>query len=264
MPLGAWILISALGFVSGFLGFAGIFALTTPEPGAPHPSKPVTLRGTLRILALIGFVGQVLTSALNSFGVQSFSVAESFDGAVWWIALSGLLGVAGIAAGYAELFYLRRFARRMPDYTLNRSTTRLIKAVTFVGVPWVLLGMGMILFTSNFAVPPSTPAATVGTPTGTTPPPSGTAAASSGTTPSPQTGAAATAPVAGSPTSTGPTAPAAGPAIVWVILIGFLGCFGSIAGIVVFLWYLRMLTNYNKGFQQVRDFARERRAALAL
>ena len=95
------------------LGAYAVFLLTTQEPRAALIEEAVTLRRVIRCCAIAKVVGEAVTV----FG------GVVFPGTLL-LMLPRILGaLAGLVAEFGRFIYLRRFARRMPDEKLARSTT---------------------------------------------------------------------------------------------------------------------------------------------
>jgi hypothetical protein len=117
----------AIGLGSSALGLWASFAITTQEPRIALKEDPVTLRKVVRFCAASGFVGSILQNFLTSGNI----------GTVLYIA-GCILALAGVVAVVGELVYFRRFARRIPDGKLERSTTVLLWAVP------IAIGLGIV------------------------------------------------------------------------------------------------------------------------
>jgi Flp pilus assembly protein TadD len=89
-----------------------IILVTTREPRISHPEDPVTLRRFVRLSATAGFVGTLVAALGPYLG----------GGAIVLIVVASLQ-LAGIVAYFGQFVYLRRFARRIPNGKLARSTT---------------------------------------------------------------------------------------------------------------------------------------------
>jgi len=109
------------GWVGGALGLWATFAITTQEPRIALQEDPVTLRKSLRVGTVIAFVGGLLSQSGMGAGSTVVQV------------VAGCLSLAGVFVVWGELVYFRRFADRIPDEKLRRSTTLLmwIAPITF-------------------------------------------------------------------------------------------------------------------------------------
>ena len=182
--------IATLG--SAALGLWGTWCITASDPRLSLSEQSVTLRKVIRACAVAGLASGV--HEYSGAGVVAASEALS----VVLIAVGGIGSLAGFVATYAELFYLRRFVRRVPDPALAKSTTRLIWVVPiFVCCAVAFI---VVLFLVS------------GSPAGLAGP--------------------------GATTATVP------PGTVFAIF----GCVGSLAALILFLWYVRVLTKYRKVF----------------
>jgi hypothetical protein len=96
------------------LSLWGTWLLTSPEPRLELHEQPVTLRKVIRLCAVLGFGGGLLTQAE---GLATGNTAMLFA------VLGGMLALAGIVELIGQLIYLRRLARRVPDPALEKSTS---------------------------------------------------------------------------------------------------------------------------------------------
>ena len=149
------VITTIVGFAGSALGLWGTWCITAPDPRLSLSEQSVTLRKMIRACAVAGLAGGV--SQFGGTGVVAASEALS----VVLIAVGGIGALAGWTASYAELFYLRRFVRRVPDLALAKSTTSLIWAtlifggcaVAFLGVVYFVVG-----FPGGFGGPGATTA----------------------------------------------------------------------------------------------------------
>jgi hypothetical protein len=100
--------------VAGGLGLWAVFLITAPEPRLAQREDPVSLRKVVRLCAVLAFSGELVKHAGESAGGNT-GVAMKIIGTV--------LTVAGVVQAFGELVYFRRFARRIPEPQLERSTT---------------------------------------------------------------------------------------------------------------------------------------------
>lgn len=137
------VITTIVGFAGSALGLWGTWCITAPDPRLSLSEQSVTLRKVIRACAVAGLAGGV--SQLGGTGVVAASEALS----VVLIAVGGIGVLAGWTASYAELFYLRRFVRRVPDPALAKSTTRLIWATLIFGGCAVVF-LGVVFFVVGF------------------------------------------------------------------------------------------------------------------
>ena len=155
-PQIAAILVAIFG---GLLGAWSVFLITTPEPAVGAAEDSVTLRKILRSAVLAGIALNVVQHSRLVSGQIVLA-----------ILLGVLAGSAGIAVNFGELVYLRRFARRIPDETLARSTgTVLYGQIIFTAIAVlaaVVLG-GAAFLSGGVPTTPIAPGTVAGpTPTG--------------------------------------------------------------------------------------------------
>ena len=132
------------------VGLWASFAITAQEPRVSLHEDPVTLRKAIRFCAVVAFVASIM----EIFGTS---------GRVGMIlnTCGTILGFARIIAIIGELVYFRRFARRVPDGKLERSTT-----VLLWGVP-ITMGVGLLgTLVLNMAAPGAGAATPTGAPSG--------------------------------------------------------------------------------------------------
>ncbi len=126
LPPAAIMLVSSVG---GALGLWATFLITTQEPRVSLQEDTVTLRTALRIFAVAAFIGSVLQQA-GGPGTTRFPLASaSGPTAGFSLALplvGAVLSLASVFVLWGELLYLRRFAVRIPDPKLVKSTTMLM------------------------------------------------------------------------------------------------------------------------------------------
>lgn len=146
-------LFRVIGQIGAALGLWATMCITAQEPRVSLEENPVTLRKVVRGSAwaafTCGLVGVMDPNA--SYVITPF------------IAL--LSGLAGIVTFGGELVYYRRFAVRIPDEKLAKSTRNLFWYAITVATLWVVM-MGVVaILTTVVAKPPPLP--------GTAPPPMG-------------------------------------------------------------------------------------------
>ncbi len=115
-----------LSLIVGFLELWAVFLLTTPEPAIAFGEDPITLRKLVRTCAVIDLVGQMLGEAVPTGGSQA-----------WAFIAAGVIILVGIVALFGQFIFLRRFAERIPDTRLAKTTTTVMwgLVVTLVLVP---------------------------------------------------------------------------------------------------------------------------------
>lgn len=106
------VLIQLAGLVGACLGLSALFLVTTPEPMVGSSEAMVTLRRIIRTMAVFGFVGGQLQGLTPNVG-----------GGVTVYVVASILALAGVVSVFGEFVYVRRFARRIPDEKLAKSTT---------------------------------------------------------------------------------------------------------------------------------------------
>jgi hypothetical protein len=98
--------------IGGCLGLWALFLVTSPEPTVGADEDPITLRKVVRTAAVFGFFGEQLKEA-----------AQLGDLPVAVIVGASVLALVSLVAAFGEFVYFRRFARRIPNEGLARSTT---------------------------------------------------------------------------------------------------------------------------------------------
>lgn len=93
------------------LGIWASFAITIQEPRISLQEDPVTLRKTIRICVVAAAVGGLLPQVFG--GGWAGLVA---------VLLGSVLQLGAVVSFFGELVYLRRFAVRVPDLALAKST----------------------------------------------------------------------------------------------------------------------------------------------
>jgi hypothetical protein len=96
-----------------FLSLWGTWLLTTPEPRLASHEQPVTVRKLIRFCAVLGFCGALLS--------QAEGLATGLAAVILGVG-GGVLGLVGVVELVGQLVYLRRFARRIPNPSLAKST----------------------------------------------------------------------------------------------------------------------------------------------
>ncbi len=207
----AAVLVAVFG---GILGAWSVFLITAPEPAVGATEVSVTLRKVLRSAVLAGIALNVVQHSRIVAGQM-----------VLMMSLGVLAGCAGIVVSFGELVYLRRFARRIPDETLARSTGTVLYGQIICGA--ILLLAALVLGGATFLA---------GSPTVTT----SATATGQGVTVSAKMSLTPTVPVV----VAGPTPP--GPL---VIIAGLLGLLGGLGTLVFGIWYLILIVRYRRAFR---------------
>lgn len=108
----------ALQIGGGVVGLASLFLVTSQEPRISLTEDPVTLRKVLRTLAVVGFASGLVQTLVDMFpastATQLIGIAAAIVSLVWLVSYFGWF------------VYMRRFARRIPDEKLAKSTSRLM------------------------------------------------------------------------------------------------------------------------------------------
>lgn len=95
----------------GFVYVASVYCLTTQEPRISGSEESMTLRNVIRASALVSYAGSLI------------GVLSMFNGSQPIIEVCGtVLQGVGLVAVLGIFVYLRRFATRIPDEKLARST----------------------------------------------------------------------------------------------------------------------------------------------
>ncbi len=143
----------------GAINLWSTFLITTQEPSISLGETSVTLRKTVRICAIIGFFGAYVGSGVQGGVFSSISYL-----------IAGATGLAEIAAACGELIYFRRFATRIPDEKLAKSTKYLLWTATICVACSSVIGMVLAIISGGQAQPsgiatqpaaPPTPGATL-------------------------------------------------------------------------------------------------------
>lgn len=190
--MGVQVVVSALGVLA-------VFLITTQEPRTALSEDPVTLRKAVRLCVIVALVGQL-----------SFQLATILGPVVWLIVAGQAISLSGVVAYIGEFIYLRRFALRIPDLALARSTRIVMWGLAITMVLAVVFAIVMIFMVGSPAVgtPPFRPAI------------------------------ATSAPAAG----LGATAGLMGVAV--------FGCVFGVAGLVFGVWHLVLLFGYRRAFRE--------------
>lgn len=218
------VILQVLGIAGMALGLWASFAITTQEPRIALQEDPLTWRRTIRVCAAAAFLGNAIPDdAVRTAGFIAVIVVV-------------VMKFSGIVSLFGELVYFRRFAERVPDPKLAKSTkivqwgaTIALGLAMLFGLLVAVFGLGM-RGTANVTV--TATSGGVSMVTTTTPPASATKSAKTGT------------PV------TVPRPRAAGAALA------VYGCVFAVAGLVFGIWYLLLLMRYRRVFAKAADEAR--------
>ncbi len=134
-----------LGMVAGLLGLSAVWLITSPEPTIGVEEDPIALRKVIRLCAVLGLVGG-----------QAPNVASIAGGLYWLVILAAILSLVGLVAAMGEFVYLRRFARRIPDPKLEKTTGTVMWGFVIVyGVAGLAGGIGAGLGMFGMRGPPA-------------------------------------------------------------------------------------------------------------
>lgn len=261
--------------IGGLLSLVATFCITAPEPTVGKSEDPVNLRKAIRVCAVAGLLGGLLSESRTPGAVN-----------VVLAVLGGTLSLIGLVTIFGEFVYLRRFARRIPDPKLAERTTLVMwgfgisTAVTAVFALAVatLIGFGIGPFAPGGPFAPVVTNTAAATSVSGTNAPTTTGADARVTNPptnSPSADAAnptTTAPNANgaNPTTTGPnpgaasqttaspnagganpfTAAGGPPNLIGTALGGLLMCALGAAFLVFFVLYVSLLFRYYGAFRQ--------------
>jgi len=117
---GTVLLLSLCGTVAAILVLAGWRLMTARDPSVPALLDAAYARVCVRLAALV-----LLASTLSQFVLMLIMVRSPSAGAfsVWYLLMFGSFGLGAVAL-YAQLFYLRWLAFRVPHRNLvNRTET---------------------------------------------------------------------------------------------------------------------------------------------
>ncbi len=216
-------LLRSLGFSAGWsvtlslipsgLTLWSMLLITAQEPRISLHEDTVSLRKFIRLGALLNVVGATI-----------IQVAQTTLVPIWLIILALVLMLVGIGLYFGFFVYLRRFAMRIPDHSLAKSTGIVMWGVC---VSYLLLSVaGAIGITAAVTSGRLTRVGTSFGSVGSVPPSSGTAM--------------------GGGTIAGMT---------------IFGCLGGIPIIVFGIWWLILLFRYHRVFKQAAAEARQFSAA---
>lgn len=125
------VLVILLMLVGAGLGLWATFLITTQEPRVALAEDPISLRKAVRFCAVCAVSGQLLNQVAGLGGGSSLTL----------IIVGQVLSLAAIVQAFGELVYYRRFARRIPDPKLERSTSIVL---------WGLPAATALLFLGGF------------------------------------------------------------------------------------------------------------------
>lgn len=126
-----------LAAIGSLFGLLATFAITTQEPKTTLTEDPVTLRKIIRICAVVAFVGLVVQQIEGSSRLAAG--AGLTPPKAFWLFLGLLVPSAALLVQIGELKYFRRFALRVPDLQLARSTRILMWGL---GITYGLTAVG--------------------------------------------------------------------------------------------------------------------------
>ncbi len=195
------LLVQFAALVGSVMALWGTWCITSQEPRIALTDDSLTLRKFIRTCAIASGVGDLLHMVADVGPLPALMYTVSL-----------LLGLTGYAASYGELFYFRRFANRIPNPDLVKSTKRMIIVLPIFFVVIVLAFVAAVVAGVPLAGPPPVGAGTT------------TAAAM-------------------------PAAPVAPGAGLGGLAIGGMCGFG-IFGFVLFLWYVNLLIKYKAAFTE--------------
>ncbi|MHC4609534.1 MAG: hypothetical protein ACYS7M_04225 [Planctomycetota bacterium] len=117
------------------LGVWAVFLITAQDPRISLHEDTVTLRKVVRICTVIGCFEEPLKSAAQSAGLGG----EARTVAVVLCIVAACLSVVSV---FGEFVYYRRFARRIPDESLVRSTTIVMWGM---GISLAVIVVGLVI-----------------------------------------------------------------------------------------------------------------------
>jgi len=143
-----------VGLPAAILGVWAVFLITSQEPRISLQNDTVTLRKVVRVCAVIGASQGLLSAAFEPVGSAGRTAVS--------VALVPLMFFYVIAV-FGEFVYYRRFARRIPDKALVRSTTIVMWGL---GTTFAILAIGTAIRCAVAAAGISVAASGGGAPTG--------------------------------------------------------------------------------------------------
>jgi len=240
-------LMIAVQCLAGGLGILAIYLLTAQEPRTALSEDPVTWRKALRFCTVTAFVGQLLIQLGATMGPH-----------LWLIGTGYLICLTGVVAYIGQFIYLRRFALRVPDARLARSTRTVMWGMVITNAAAVMMGIaalfivgvvgpGISAFGGGIAAPGTTTGLRFPGLPGTRPLPA--MIVTSG-----PAGVAASAPAAAVATPVSPFGPGS---IAGMITIGIFGCGIGVASLVFLIWYIVLLFGYRRVFGEALTIAKQ-------
>jgi hypothetical protein len=134
-----------LGLIGSALGLWAAFLITTPEPRVALQENPITLRRAVRACAVLGLIGGVLIYLVEHGGTPELMAILGIAG--------GVCMLAGVVQLLGELVYYRRFARRVPNPKLEKSTSTVLWGLPIMYgalvVGWGIMLLGALLAAQN-------------------------------------------------------------------------------------------------------------------
>lgn len=138
---GVVVVVIVLHLASSVLGLWATFLITTQEPSTSLTEDPLTLRKVVRTCAVFAFIGGVAGQTSQHWLVQLLAL---------------LLGAAGIVVLIGELVYLRRFALRVPNLALAKSTRTVMWGMFIMMVGAFVVGLVAAVLTPALLPTPGT------------------------------------------------------------------------------------------------------------
>ncbi len=129
------VILVAIALLAGVVGLWASFAITTQEPRISLQEDSVTWRKTIRFCAAVAVAGS-LAEQLGSFG----------GGPAILLVSGQVLSLVGLVAAFGELLYYSRFALRIPDSKLARSTRTVMWGSTISWTVLICVGITGLLF----------------------------------------------------------------------------------------------------------------------
>lgn len=123
---------AAVTIVLAVMEVAGTILLTTPERHAWRTETSVTLRASLRVLAIVAMLSSLLSQAGEHTGIQPLQ----------WAGMA--LWLAGLARFIVFFLFLARLALRIPDRGLARQCKTVMWGIAACWIAIVLISVGTI------------------------------------------------------------------------------------------------------------------------
>lgn len=208
--------IAVFSLLAGAIGLWATFLITAQEPRISLQEDPVTLRKVIRFCALAAFVGTIIQQAVTIGRGLAFGQVDTLI-----VCVGAVIGLAGVVVMFGEIVYYRRFALRIPDARLARSTRILLWAMP-ISLGLVAISAAIATFVGGWSL-----IATPGvSPTGSS-----------------KSGISAMVTTSGAAVRT-----SASPATT--LAYGAVACVFSVAYLVFFIWYVVLLFRYHAAFRQ--------------